>query len=573
MSAFRHPRRSVRLFPWSLLSVLSLAAPALFAAGPQVPNYNISDAVKDANLPKVPVQQEAPPAPVILQEAEVPLTLVEGEKLFIRDFHVDGAEFLDASALSAVLDPYRNRELNMAEVTAAANKVTVLCRDRGYLVARAYVPKQAVQDGVLLIKVIAGKYGSFQMKNHSLVKDAFLQGFFDQSMENSAIVTRDGLERPMLLVNDLPGARMPLVSIGPGSAPGTSDFTIETEAAERLAGYLMADNYGSRFTGKNRVSGGLDINSPFAIGDRISLSAMTSDNTDLQNGRVAYAFPLGYNGLRGEVAAYQTTYKLGAEYKDLDAKGVADAVEATLSYPLKRTREDSLYLSLNVANKYLRDEYAAVATSIGKRARVATLSLRQESYDSLFGLASYLNLTGAVSVGHLDFDDPAQQALNRAGANTAGHYSKVNLSFASNLAFDNHWSLGTSLLVQQSLGKNLDGSEQLSLSGANGIKSYPDGVTSDNGYLVSGELKYAFAPVANIDQAVGFFVNYGEVRPEDGRYTTVGKIAISDAGLAYYVSDKTCFGRIQLAQTLGTQHETQNYNHDLRALVQVGLRF
>jgi len=44
------------------------------------------------------------------------------------------------------------------------------------MVARAFVPKQNIQDGVLLIKVVAGKYGKFQMKNSSLLKDERLQG-------------------------------------------------------------------------------------------------------------------------------------------------------------------------------------------------------------------------------------------------------------------------------------------------------------------------------------------------------------------------------------------------------------
>lgn len=560
-----------------LVMLLAVAGiPLSVSAQAQVPlPINSGSVLKDVLPPKgpEPLRPEAPPAPVITQEADTPLTLAEGQTLFIRDFQVDGAAFLDAEQLAAVLAPYRGRELSMNEINEAANRVTVLCRSQGYLVARAYVPKQNIQDGVLLIKVIAGQYGSFLIKNHSLVDDFLLQGTFDASKDDSAIVTRDGLERPMLLVSDMPGARLPTVSIGPGSAPGTSDFVVETEAAERLAGYLVADNYGSRFTGKNRLSFGADLNSPFGIADRLSISGLTSQGGGLQNGRAVYAFPLSYNGLRGEIAAGKTTYKLGDEYADLDATGVADVFEGTLSYPLRRSREDNIYLSLNFAGKRLKDEIAATSTTIAKRAKVATLTLQRETYGSLFGYSTYLNLSGALTVGRLEFDDDAQKAANKAGADTAGNYGKLNFTVTGNLAFDNTWSLGGSVRLQQALNKNLDGSEQLSISGPNGIRSYPDGVTGDNGYLVNLEVKYALPAVIGIEHAVSVFADYGAGRPEDGGYTTVGWVSISDAGVAYTAADKTFFGRLQLAQTLGEHHEISSYNNKFKVQAQIGLRF
>jgi len=108
------------------------------------------------------------------------------------------------------------------------------------------------------------------------------KGIFEQTKSKSGIVTKEGLERSILLVNDTPGARMPRVSISAGAEPGTSDFLVETEAADRVQGYVMADNYGSRFTGENRVTGELYINSPFGIGDRISLKGTTTKAAGLQ---------------------------------------------------------------------------------------------------------------------------------------------------------------------------------------------------------------------------------------------------------------------------------------------------
>jgi len=429
-----------------------------------------------------------------------------------------------------------------------------------------------MQNQILAIKVVPGTYGNFMLKNRSLVEDGRVQSVFERIKENSPLVHQEGIERAMLIVSDMPGASLPTLTIAPGSAPGTSDFLVQMEPADRVHGYVVADNYGSRLTGKDRLSAGVDVYSPFGIADRLTFSGMSSESSGLQNARVAYGVPLSPNGLRVEVAAAKTTYKLGDEYKDLDASGTANTLDATFSYPLIRSREDSLYLFLNVANKRLRDDIDATSTSTAKRASVATVTLQREIFGKVFGSNASINMSSGFTFGHLSFDDDEQKAENRAGADTVGNYSKINLAFNGRFALVNNWSLLANAQLQKALGKNLDSSEQFTISGANGIKSYADGVTSDNGYLLGAELKYAFAPINGIDQATGLFANYGEVRPEDGSYTTVGKISISDVGLAYYVSNKTLFSRLQVSRTLGTQDDTKEYNHKTGVLLQVGMR-
>lgn len=562
------------LFSLSVLSCLSLASPVALA---QVFNYGIGDAVRDTNVAKPPAKTTEPPAPVIIQEEETPLTLADGEKMAVRDFRVEGADFLDGAEVSALLQPYRNRELNINEIRQAANKITVYAREKGYMVARAYVPKQSIQDGVLLIKVVAGKYGKFQMKNKSLVSDARLQAIFEHAKQKSDIVTKEGLERPILLVNDTPGARMPLVSIAPGTEPGTSDFMVETEAADRVQAYVMADNYGSRFTGENRVTGEVVINSPFGIGDRISVKGTTTKAAGLQNARAAYELPLNNDGLRLEVAAAKTTYKLGDDYISLEATGEAEMYSARLSYPIKRTREDSIYLSFDVTNKQLKDSYFSGTSTTAKKANVATLNLQRETYGSLFGLYAYSNVNVGAAFGRLSFDDKTLQAKS----DTAGNFSKLNLSFFGNLAFTDHWSVDTTAQVQDSLGNRLDGVEQFSVSGPSGIKSYPDGVIGDKGYLVGAELKYAINPGVDISHTVGVFANYGSVKLDGKSYTyvannavqTADKLNISDIGLAYNLASRKYFGRLQVAKTTGNSGATAVYNDEVKVQAMLGLRF
>ncbi len=556
------------------LGALLLATPMAHAVEPPPPPiYNSADAVKDANASKPPVTPERPPVPVIQQSDELAPGGADGRKILVRDVQVDGADFLDAKALSGVLNPYRNRELTIAEIGRVANRVTALLRQQGYLVARAYVAKQEIQNGVLVITVIAGQYGKFVMKNHSLVRDSVLQGIFDEIKDFPVQVTKEGLEQAMLSVNDLPGARMPVVSIERGETQGTSDFIVETPAANRLGGYVSADNYGSPLTGKNRLSAGLDINSPTGFGDKLMIGGITTNGAGLQNGRAAYDIPLFVSGLRGEVAVSKTTYVLGDGYAALSANGAAMSAEGTLLFTAARGRSDSLYLSLNFASRRLHDDVAATATSIAKRTRVGTMSVQEEHYGTLFGLNSYTNISGSVTFGRLQFDDPTQRSLNWAGADTEGDYSKAGAALSEVLAFNQRWSLAGNVRAQKSLRKNLDGSEQLSISGASAIKAYPDGVIGDNGYLVNAELKYALSPGKQLSQSLSLVADYAAVAPQNGAYTMIGRVAISDVGLAYAVSHRYFFGRLDLIETTGSQSETSAYNHRFKVLALLGGRY
>jgi len=560
----------------ALFVVLPLACtPAALLAQPVPdPNFNIGDAVREAQVPRTPPRPAQQAAPLVVQEAQVPMTLGEGQTITVADFRVEGADFLAQADVQTQLAPFRNRPLTMQEIHFAASRITALSRNQGYLVAQAYVPRQAMQDGILTIQLLVGEYGNFEMDNHSLVRASRLHAIFDRAKQASPTIHHDSLERPMLLVHDLPGARMPLVTIAPGTAPGTSDFSIKTDAGPRVQGYAMFDNYGSRFTGKNRTSFGLDVNSPLGLGDRLSASGMTSKAAGLQSGRLAWGLPLNANGLRGELAASRTTYKLGDEYADLDATGTATAIDFTLSYPFKRTRQDSIWLSVNFARKRLKDEYFNGATRIEKEADVMTLSARREIWGSLLGRGMYLNLDGGLTVGHLDFEDAVQEAQNRAGADTVGTYAKLNLSAVLNLGFNERWSLGSSLRVQRALGKNLDGSEQLSASGSGGIKAYPDGVSGDTGFIANAELRYALPRLfERLEHNVGLFADYGSVKTADGSYANLRRVGISDVGLSWTVMDKYLFGRMQLAKTTGSRAETRRYNHETQFHAHVGVRF
>jgi hemolysin activation/secretion protein len=536
---------------------------------------NIGEALKQATPPPKEAREKppAPEKPVIVQEAE-PLSIPEGKTIFVKDFRVEGASPADKAALAKVLEPYTNRELNMAQIMEAASKVTLFYRDKGYLVARAYVPKQDATDGILTITILMGNYGTFSLKNTSLVKDSLIKGVFDTTRQTSPVVTRDSVERAMLIVRDMPGSTLPTIAISPGAVPGTSDFAVSTDKGPRINGYLMGDNQGSRYTGKNRVYGGIDINSPFGIADKFSVNGMTSNGEGLQNIRLAYGFPLAYSGLRAAFAASRTTYQLGGIYSDLDAKGSADILEGTLSYPIRKSRDETIDISLNLAYKELRDDLDAVDTTNPRDDAVATLSLQRTAFSTLFGRNFFTTMSAGLGLGTLSIRDDVQKALNDAGANTSGTFSKLNLSFLGNLALSEKFSARGSLKLQKVLtAHNLDPSEQFFINGMLGVRAYTESVSFDNGYVANMEVRYALPAFLGFNHALGTFIDNGYVYAQNGDYTEESRAMISDVGVGYYTNYKKVFGGVQLAEPIGGTWNRNIQDPGTRILAQVGMVF
>ncbi len=596
-------------FQAALLAMLAATPSA--QAQTAVPGGGIGGAVRTTQES----QQAAPRAvnapPVLPQVTEPLLRLKDKETLFVRHFEfIAPPGLVGEAAVQAILVPYENRKLTLTQIYTAADEITTLYRSAGFLVAKAYVPAQDARRGVLEIKILPGEFGSVTVKNASPVRDDFLQGVIDHALHadscannpyaepgvppignlfnfsgicstGTPYIRKDELERAMLLVNDLPGAGTPSIAIEPGRQPGTSDFLFDVPEGRRVNGYLLGDNYGSPWTGRDRLSAGLDINSPLGYGDRLSGYGIVSEKTHLVNGRVAYSFPIGYDGVRGEIAGFRTTYVLGGAFAGLGATGTANGGSATVSYAIRRTREDSIYVSGNFTYKGLDDKTQGVSFA-SRTIPLGTLALSRDTLGFLPFTTLPLTTSTSLSftAGNVNFADPAQNAANVAGANTAGTYERINLSFQAVLALNEEWSLSANLKAQKALSRNLDTSEQMTLTGFWGVRSYDEGLSADSGFVATPELKYALPSIYDYRHSVGLFTDIAAGWLYNGAYTTTQRsfTELNDVGLGYYATYEYSPGRMllvkaQVAHTYGAEDGAGTYNRKTKGLVQVGFTF
>jgi hemolysin activation/secretion protein len=407
-----------------------------------------------------------------------------GKTVKLKKIELHGNTVFTNEQLLAVIGNYQGKSYDLAGLKNIANQITVYYRNNGYPFALALILQQTMDKGNLRIEIIEGRYGHVRaIGKDQHAKDA--QPFVDQLKPGSLIASQP-LERATLLLNDQPGYKITPV-VQPGQQVGTGDLYVRTERDKTFGGDIGVDNHGDRYTGQNRGTLDLYVNSPFQFGDQITLSTIYT-NEDMWYGSLAYNAPLNASGLRGNVGYAHTYYSLGKDFSVLDAHGTADIVNAGVSYSLLRSQEANVTLAANYQHKWLNDQAETIFTDTSKSSDSVPLMLNFDRRDNFGG--------GGITYGALGWThgvlalDSTLKAGDISSARTAGGYDKFNLDVARVQNLPKKFALFGRFSGQWSTA-NLDSSESFGLGGANGVRAYPTGEGyGDEGQLIQAELRY-----------------------------------------------------------------------------------
>ena len=477
--------------------------------------------------PPPPVSRPAIPDTRIDRPPALVVDPAVGPSFTVNALRVTGATVFPESRLLAVTGFQPSATLGIAELRALAGKITDFYAANGYFVAQAYLPAQAIAEGVVTIAVIEGRYGTVTLKNNSRVSDAAARGIVS-GLDNADIVANGPLERRLLLLSDLPGTRV-RSTIAPGTDVGTSDLQVDIDRGRSVTGSIEADNGGNRYTGYYRVGGSLNLNNPLGIGDVFSVRGLVTDG-GLTYGRASYQAPIG--ALTLGVAYARLDYRLGREFAALRAHGSADIASVYASYPLLRSYDYNVYLLAAGDFKFFHDEIDTTGSIIDRRSKLGTIGLSGDGRDS--SGSSFWSI--GWSIGDLDIRTPAVRAIDAMTARTQGSFHKVALAAGRVQTITDRLSL--SLAVRGQLAsKNLDISEKMQLGGAFGVRAYPEGEGfGDQGYIATAEARLRVAEQLPGELTLFAFVDHGAVTFNRNRFSPAPnstRLSGAGAGIAW----------------------------------------
>lgn len=356
------PTRSpFRLALPSILIVLALALlPTVRDALAQTPAAPTPGSVQESLAVPRPA---APPSPAQIVIPEQPGPSVHdrhGKRFQVHSFRFVGNTVFPVLRLKQVVERFLDLELNLYDLNVAADSVTEFYHDRGYSLARAVVPPQRVEDGVVTIAVVEGRVGQVLFSGNKRYAEDYLRLQLVHLQPGSLVETQR-LERTLLLLNDLPGFEV-RATLAPGAAFGTSDILVKAEE-KIIAATATADNFGRKETGQNRATVGLEFNNPLGIGDQLSLSGVATDKSLLKYGKVGYSLPLNNDGLRLSTSHSEASYDVAGAFLALGLSGESTVSELAIQYPMMRSRGRNETLSLAVKTTHLLQKTFGVKSS------------------------------------------------------------------------------------------------------------------------------------------------------------------------------------------------------------------
>lgn len=512
-----------------IITAVCLLLTTPVSAGAALPEQNDNSTtlggIKEHTLPP---QEQVKPQIEVKQEDQVPADQSGQAKIHVEKISITGQSIYSEAVLQPLIKDAYGKNLTLGELETYARRVTQYFREQGYLVARAVIPAQTIENGAVTIKVLIGQYDQIQVQNHSTLRQTAIDRVLSP-LKSGDYIQKDTLERVLLLLSDTDGINSK-ATLTAGSTPGTSNLLVAIDDTVKTTGQAYSDNHGSRYTGKNRFGFNYNLHNLSGEGDSLSLGAILGK--DMDDYSLSYQLLTGGQGAKLGASYSRSHYTLGETFADLAASGIAKTTSIYESFTLTRSRDFNLTGRIGFDHKELEDRIDYFGTNSRKSANVWNLGISGDSRDNLAG-GGYNSFGLTFAMGRLSMDS-ADAVTNDSSAHTAGNYNKTNLTLYRIQSVNNRLNLHLSFAGQLA-SKNLDSAEKISLGGPSGVRAYPvNEASGDEGYIATGELRWNL-PTPNVQLTA--FVDSGHVTLNKTPWTSdANSRTLSGAGLGFIFS-------------------------------------
>ncbi len=478
-----------------------VVAATAYAAGPSLPDAgSILQQVQPLSPPTF-----SPNSPSLLIEKSDGKSgrLGSSETFLLRGINITNNTIFSTTTLFELVANAPGRTLTLSQLGELAARITDYYRSHGYPLARAIIPAQTIEAGILRLQVIESRYGKITLENQSQTREPLLKAMLS-ALKSGNFVEESELDRTLLLLSDIPGIVV-RPNLKRGSENGTSDLVVSTGAGPGLTGNVGLNNHGNKYTGVENLSGAVVINNPFHQGDTLAINVLSS-GTGMNYGNIAYDALLNGQGTRlgGSVSSlrynFKTSSRPAAATVDsfLQGSGTAQVTSLWAKQALLRSRDKNVYGQIRYDHVVLKDHLDADGAQIFTDRHLDNMvaNLSGDLRDTLF-TAGMTSWSLDSTLGRLAFDDPTALAENVKTTNTSGRFSKLTASLLHVKSLSEQLELIIGFKGQWA-STNLDSSQKMVAGGPYSVRAYAAGALSgDAGYFLNAELKQALGVALN----------------------------------------------------------------------------
>jgi hemolysin activation/secretion protein len=355
-----------------------------------------------------------------------------------------------------------------------ANTISRYYRQKGFFLARAYIPEQTVRDGIVRLEIIESFLDQVVFDGNKVYSDEQLREPLKQLLNKP--IFKDDIEQALFTLDDYPGVQISSI-FGPGSKPGSAAMLVKVKD-EKSSAFVSFDNYGSIFTGENRLRLHQDFNNLFGQADRFSYNLLVTMSP--QNGLygdIAYSQPMFSPKYRVGGGLSINQFDVGQELADLGITGESTILNGFISRQFLRSRRDNFAMAADLS---LKNATSKVVDTVAAEDKLSVIRL-----DAIYaGIDRWLSpaqhsASLSLSIGLADFlgsmDSNGNGLSGRRGGSqqrAGGDFTKLFVSYTRSQPI---FELQTLLFRfrAQFTSDLLTAIEQFSLGGPDTVRAYP----------------------------------------------------------------------------------------------------
>ncbi|BAZ41348.1 surface antigen D15 domain-containing protein [Calothrix sp. NIES-4101] len=505
---------------------------------PKPPEQTPPKPLPPTNVP-IQIPPLAPPTP---EEAlDIPGSIT------VQRFEFVGNTAFSQGQLNSTIADFTGKPITFAELLKAANQISELYVQKGYITSGAYIPAQEFRSGVIKVQVVEGSLEDIQV---NVTKGRLNSNYVRRRI---AIATRaplniNRLQEALQLLQLNPLIASLDAELTAGTKPGVNSLVVTVKGAKTFNTQLSLNN--NRNPSVGSFERGITVSEAnlLGVGDRLSVDYKNTDGSNSFEG--GYTLPVNpRNGSIGFNYRLTNNKIIEPAFKDLDIGVDSREFELSFRQPViqRATPEFSqeLSLSFTAARRESNSSIKGVqfplfpgADDQGKT-RISELSFAQEwlqrSRKQVVAARSEFNLgVGAFNATVNNSEPDSRYLLWRGQLIYLRLLSqpKKQTAIAPTMLLRSNVQLASNSLLSL---------EQFSLGGQGTVRGYrQDTVLSDNGIFASAELRL---PIARFPEVQGTlqvapFIDLGTVWNTGRENPQSSTLAGTGFGLLWQMGDR-----------------------------------
>ncbi len=518
---------------WLAVFVLQLVFAGTLAA--QISPQGRDQTYKQANPERFDERFEIPPVP---ESTVVPIQPDTLKPLFpqnlkkvrfqLKELKVRGSTVYADTQFIPLYRKLLLREVTLEHIYKVANAITRKYRNDGYILSRALVPPQTIENGAAVIDIVEGYVDSVRVQGDIEGPKKLLNAYRKRLLNSRPLHAKD-LERYLLLMDDLPGLSVESVLTPSEQNSGASRLTLILDQQAYNA-HLGVDNRGTRFNGPVQLFAGASSNNLLNAYERLGVQGVvTGDPSELYFVRAFFDLPVSAEGTQFFLSGTVSRSEPGSSLAVFNVEGESHSFRFGWSHPFLRSRGESLRAQIGYTHRNTETEILGVIDS-EDRLRVLDLGATYDYADRFRGV-NLIRLRFHQGLNILDATEPGSANLTRAQGKS--DFTKFTGGFTRLQQLVPSWMLLGSVDWQYAFDKLL-ASEEFGVGGGTYGRAYdPSEITGDQGLAFKLELQRAIAVRKRFlrDLQAYTFFDYGMVWNRVDTATGARRQDLTSAGL------------------------------------------